>query len=140
LLARRLVRLSQLWIGGRFHAQRLTVPTDHGLQIAGGQTEVMQPRVDDDLSVHVSSPWVRIGETDLSPKMSSSKQDGFSGVSMKKLTMDQKSISDPVALRGEMRKALAAISGKWKRGILWLLNQRASANRDKQYRTSHNIC
>ncbi|KJC56990.1 MarR family transcriptional regulator [Bradyrhizobium sp. LTSPM299] len=33
-------------------------------------------------------------------------------------------MSDPVEARGELRRALATISGKWKLEILWLLNQR----------------
>jgi DNA-binding HxlR family transcriptional regulator len=43
---------------------------------------------------------------------------------MKNVTIDPKAISDPLALRGEMRAALATIAGKWKLEILWLLNQR----------------
>ena len=43
---------------------------------------------------------------------------------MENLTIDPKTVSDPIALRGEMREALATISGKWKLEILWLLNQR----------------
>src|ERR1700726_55591 len=43
---------------------------------------------------------------------------------MKKVTIDPKSVVDPVALRAEMRDALATITGKWKLEILWLLNQR----------------
>ena len=43
---------------------------------------------------------------------------------MENLTIEPKTVSDPIALRGEMREALATISGKWKLEILWLLNQR----------------
>jgi DNA-binding HxlR family transcriptional regulator len=43
---------------------------------------------------------------------------------MENLTIDPKTVSDPIALRGEMREALATIAGKWKLEILWLLNQR----------------
>ena len=43
---------------------------------------------------------------------------------MDNLTIDPKTVSDPIALRREMRRALATISGKWKLEILWLLNQR----------------
>ena len=43
---------------------------------------------------------------------------------MDNMTIDPKAVSDPVALRREMRRALATISGKWKLEILWLLNQR----------------
>src|ERR1700681_638129 len=43
---------------------------------------------------------------------------------MKKMTIDPKSVIDPIALRSEMRSALATITGKWKLEILWLLNQR----------------
>src|SRR5450755_4985508 len=43
---------------------------------------------------------------------------------MKDMTVDPRSISDPVEARGELRRALATISGKWKLEILWLLNQR----------------
>jgi DNA-binding HxlR family transcriptional regulator len=43
---------------------------------------------------------------------------------MENLTIDPKTVSDPIALRGEMREALATITGKWKLEILWLLNQR----------------
>jgi DNA-binding HxlR family transcriptional regulator len=43
---------------------------------------------------------------------------------MKKMTIDPKSVIDPVALRSEMRNALATITGKWKLEILWQLNQR----------------
>jgi DNA-binding HxlR family transcriptional regulator len=43
---------------------------------------------------------------------------------MKKVTIDPKSVIDPVALRSEMRNALATITGKWKLEILWQLNQR----------------
>jgi DNA-binding HxlR family transcriptional regulator len=43
---------------------------------------------------------------------------------MENLTIKPKTVSDPVALRGEMREALATITGKWKLEILWLLNQR----------------
>jgi DNA-binding HxlR family transcriptional regulator len=43
---------------------------------------------------------------------------------MKKMTIRTKSITDPIALRSEMRQALATITGKWKLEILWLLNQR----------------
>ena len=43
---------------------------------------------------------------------------------MKKVTIDTKSVFDPVALRAEMRDALATITGKWKLEILWQLNQR----------------
>ena len=44
--------------------------------------------------------------------------------SMKKVTIDPKSVIDPGALRTEMRTALSTITGKWKLEILWLLNQR----------------
>ena len=40
------------------------------------------------------------------------------------MTIVPKAVSDPVALRGEMRGALATIAGKWKLEILWLLNRR----------------
>jgi hypothetical protein len=40
------------------------------------------------------------------------------------MTIEQKTIADPLALRGEMRKAFSLITGKWKLEILWLLNQR----------------
>jgi DNA-binding HxlR family transcriptional regulator len=43
---------------------------------------------------------------------------------MKIVTIDPKSVADPISLRTEMRKALATITGKWKLEILWLLNQR----------------
>src|ERR1700720_449690 len=43
---------------------------------------------------------------------------------MKIMTIDPKSVADPVSLRTEMREALATITGKWKLEILWLLNQR----------------
>src|SRR3984893_14777456 len=43
---------------------------------------------------------------------------------MKIMTIDPKSVVDPVSLRTEMREALATITGKWKLEILWLLNQR----------------
>ena len=43
---------------------------------------------------------------------------------MKDMTVDPRSISDPVEARGELRRSLATISGKWKLEILWLLNQR----------------
>lgn len=43
---------------------------------------------------------------------------------MKKMTIEPKTIADPLALRGEMRKAFSLITGKWKLEILWLLNQR----------------
>jgi DNA-binding HxlR family transcriptional regulator len=43
---------------------------------------------------------------------------------MENLTIDPKTVSDPIALRGEMREALATDAGKWKLEILWLLNQR----------------
>src|SRR6202140_4213029 len=43
---------------------------------------------------------------------------------MKDMTGDPRSISDPVEARGELRRALATISGKWKLEIMWLLNQR----------------
>ncbi len=43
---------------------------------------------------------------------------------MENLTIEPKTVSDPIALRGEMREALATIAGKWKLEILWLLNQR----------------
>jgi DNA-binding HxlR family transcriptional regulator len=43
---------------------------------------------------------------------------------MRKVTIDPKSVVDPVALRSEMRSALATITGKWKLEILWQLNQR----------------
>jgi len=43
---------------------------------------------------------------------------------MKDMTVDPRSISDPVEARGELRRALVTISGKWKLEILWLLNQR----------------
>ena len=43
---------------------------------------------------------------------------------MKKLTIEPDAISDPLALRAEMRRAFAMITGKWKLEILWLLNQR----------------
>src|SRR5271169_3329648 len=43
---------------------------------------------------------------------------------MDNMTIEPKAVSDPVALRREMRRALATISGKWKLEILWLLNQR----------------
>ena len=43
---------------------------------------------------------------------------------MDNMTIDPKAVSDPVALRREMRRALATISGKWKLEILWLLNRR----------------
>ena len=37
---------------------------------------------------------------------------------MDNMTIDPKGVSDPVALRREMRRALATISGKWKLEIL----------------------
>ena len=40
------------------------------------------------------------------------------------MTILTKSITDPIALRSEMRQPLATITGKWKLEILWLLNQR----------------
>src|ERR1700677_2647170 len=40
------------------HAQHPSIPVDHALQIAGGQTEMMQPRVDNGLGVQVCSPSV----------------------------------------------------------------------------------
>jgi DNA-binding HxlR family transcriptional regulator len=43
---------------------------------------------------------------------------------MKKMTIDPSAVSEPAALRAEVRKTLAMISGKWKLEILWLLNQR----------------
>src|SRR5271169_1984901 len=43
---------------------------------------------------------------------------------MKDMTVDPRSISDPIVARRELRRALAMISGKWKLEILWLLNQR----------------
>jgi DNA-binding HxlR family transcriptional regulator len=43
---------------------------------------------------------------------------------MKKVTIDPKTVTDPGALRTEMRAALSTITGKWKLEILWLLNQR----------------
>ena len=43
---------------------------------------------------------------------------------MKKMTIEPKTIADPLALRGEMRKAFSLITGKWKLEILWLLDQR----------------
>src|ERR1700722_1399022 len=43
---------------------------------------------------------------------------------MKTMTIDPKSVADPVPRRTEMREALATITGKWKLEILWLLNQR----------------
>src|SRR5580693_3954428 len=43
---------------------------------------------------------------------------------MENLTIESKTVSDPIALRGEMREALATIAGKWKLEILWLLNER----------------
>src|ERR1700719_1321192 len=43
---------------------------------------------------------------------------------MKIVTIDPKSVADPISLRTEMREALATITGKWKLEILWLLNQR----------------
>ena len=43
---------------------------------------------------------------------------------MKNVTIDPKSVTDPGALRTEMRAALTTITGKWKLEILWLLNQR----------------
>jgi DNA-binding HxlR family transcriptional regulator len=50
--------------------------------------------------------------------------DGLWHVSMKDMTINPRSISNPVEARGELRRALATISGKWKLEILWLLNQR----------------
>ncbi len=38
---------------------------------------------------------------------------------MKKMTIEPKTIADPLALRGEMRKAFSLITGKWKLEILW---------------------
>src|ERR1700727_3512073 len=43
---------------------------------------------------------------------------------MKDMTIDPNAITDPAKARGELRRALATISGKWKLEILWLLNQR----------------
>jgi DNA-binding HxlR family transcriptional regulator len=43
---------------------------------------------------------------------------------MKDMTIDPNAIADPAKARGELRRALATISGKWKLEILWLLNQR----------------
>src|ERR1700676_4996170 len=43
---------------------------------------------------------------------------------MKNITIDPSAVSDPVALRAEVRNTLAMITGKWKLEILWLLNQR----------------
>jgi DNA-binding HxlR family transcriptional regulator len=43
---------------------------------------------------------------------------------MKKMTIEPKTIADPLALRGEMRKAFSLITGKWKLEILWFLHQR----------------
>jgi DNA-binding HxlR family transcriptional regulator len=43
---------------------------------------------------------------------------------MEKVTIHPRSVTDPIALRSEMRKALSTITGKWKLEILWLLNQR----------------
>jgi hypothetical protein len=43
---------------------------------------------------------------------------------MKKMTIEPKTIADPLALRGEMPKAFSLITGKWKLESLWLLNQR----------------
>lgn len=45
-------------------------------------------------------------------------------VSMENMTIDPTAITDPGAVRSELRQALATISGKWKLEILWLLNQR----------------
>jgi DNA-binding HxlR family transcriptional regulator len=42
----------------------------------------------------------------------------------RKVTIDPSTVTDPIALRSEMRQALGTISGKWKLEILWLLNQR----------------
>src|ERR1700719_3380332 len=43
---------------------------------------------------------------------------------MEKVTIHPRSVTDPIALRSEMREALSTITGKWKLEILWLLNQR----------------
>src|ERR1700679_299823 len=43
---------------------------------------------------------------------------------MKNVTIDPNAVADPIALRTEMRQALATLTGKWKLEILWLLNQR----------------
>jgi DNA-binding HxlR family transcriptional regulator len=43
---------------------------------------------------------------------------------MKKNTFDPASIRNATEVRGELRAALATITGKWKLEILWLLNQR----------------